>query len=116
MNAGKACCLLCVLLLAACARQPARCERPLGLEPAPPRAGDSRRVVATLDQPGACHVQLRLPESTPPEEWAAARDAALASAELAAHTCCAHPRATNVAAWAPGATSFAVAYTCQPER
>ncbi len=91
--------LLAVLLLSACARQPARCERPMGLAPEAPRAGESRRLVAKLDADGACHVKVRVPEATAPDAWSAARDAALASAEVAAQTCCTTPRASNVDEW-----------------
>ena len=104
--------VLCIALLAACARQPAQCERPLAVKPEAPRTDGPRRLAATIADDGGCHVKLRLPDSTTADEWPAARDSALASAEVAARTCCAQPRATNVTAWAVGTTSFEVAFDC----
>lgn len=112
MKTAKYLLLLAVLLLCACARPPARCERPVGLAPEAPRAGESRRLVASLDAGGACHVKVRVPEATAPEAWNAARDAALASAEVAAQTCCTTPRASNVDEWVSGETVFDVKYEC----
>lgn len=112
MTGVKLMVLLCAALLTGCARAPARCERPLGVMPEAPRVDQDRRLVASIDDGGACHVRLHLPDDISALAWPAARDAALADAHIAARSCCAQPRASNAGAWPTGATVFDVAFDC----
>ena len=111
MMLARGLCVLLMLVLGACARAPARCARPLDQIPEAPREQQSRRLVTSLTGDG-CDVELRLPDTTPASRWAVERDAALATAQNAARSCCAQPRATNVADWPAGATVFDVKYEC----
>jgi len=104
--------LVLAVMSSACARQPAQCARPLDQMPQAPQAESTRRLVTSLSGGAGCHVALRLPDATSAESWPAARDAALATAASAARSCCAQPRARNVADWPAGATHFDLEFEC----
>ena len=104
--------LLALLIISACARQPAQCERPVGQMPEAPQAQQNRRLVASLGAGEGCHVKLRLPDETRVNTWLAERDAAVAAARLAAQSCCAEPRVKNIAAWPVGLTAFDLKFEC----
>ena len=102
-----------LLALAGCARTPAECAVP-DVVPSPPPAHATRALATSLalDADGACHVRVRLSDELDAHAWPAARDAALASAALAAAACCPAPRAVNADAWPAGARAFDLAFAC----
>ena len=104
--------LVALLVLGACARQPAQCERPVGQMPEAPHAQQNRRLVTSLGSGAGCHVQVRLPDETRASTWLVERDAAVAAARLAAQSCCAAPRVKNIADWPVGFTAFDVEFDC----
>ncbi len=108
----RACSLVVLLMLNACARQPAQCERPVGQMPEAPHAQQNRRLVTSLGEGAGCHVKVRLPDDTRASTWLVERDAAVAAAQLAAHSCCAAPRVKNIADWPAGFTAFDVEFDC----
>lgn len=104
--------LLTLLIISACARHPAQCERPVGLMPEAPQAQQKRRLVTSLGTGVGCLVKLRLPDQTRASSWHAERDAAVAAAHLAAQSCCVEPRVKNIAAWPVGLTAFDLEFDC----
>jgi hypothetical protein len=106
--------VLMTLVVGGCAPLPARCARPLGEIPEMPHADHNRRLVTSLAGGAGCHVKVRLPDETSASTWSSERDAAVAAATVAAHSCCAQPRVKNVADWPAGFTAFDVEFDCAP--
>ena len=101
-----------VLMVGACARQPALCARPPDQIPVAPRAQQERRLVAALGQDRGCHIKVHLRDVGPDSSWQAERAAAVTAAQLAARACCARPQVHNLAGWPVGQTHFDLEFEC----
>lgn len=102
-----------LLMLNGCAPLPAQCARPVGQMPEAPQAQQqSRRLVASLSGAQNCHVMVRVPDDSSTSSLAAAREEAVKEASIAAQTCCATPRASNLGDWPAGATAFDLEFDC----
>ena len=101
-----------LLMVSACARQPALSARPPDQIPVAPRPQRERRLVAALGQGGGCHIKLQLHRDGPGSRCQAERDAAVSATGLAAQACRTRPARHNLAGWTVGQTHYELALGC----